>query len=182
MIYLGLGTNQENKEENLINTLKLIFRDINIHSASSIYLTTPWGYPSQPDFYNAVISLKFDGSPQELLNFVKNVEQEIGRARSEIPWGPRKIDIDILLFDNLIINTPTLTIPHKFLVLRDFFLVPLLEISPDEIYPIDNRMLREYERRFPIQIRTIKSRLESKKWQDIITSLLRDRREQTKHS
>lgn len=182
MIYLGLGSNQGDKEANFVDAVKLISAEAEIHSASSIYLTTPWGYCSQPDFYNTVIGLKFDGEPFELLELVKNIEHKIGRETAEIPWGPRRIDIDILLFDNRIINTPELTIPHKFLILRDFFLVPLLEIAPDEVYPIDGRNLSEYERRFPTQIRTIKAKLESKKWQDTITSLLKDRQERIKLS
>lgn len=105
-------------------------------NSSSVYETDPWGFKDQPAFYNQVILLATSLEPADLLQAVKKIEQRIGRTPS-FRYGPRVIDIDILLFDNIVITTPSLTIPHPMMKERPFVLVPLAEIAPQLIFPDD---------------------------------------------
>jgi 2-amino-4-hydroxy-6-hydroxymethyldihydropteridine diphosphokinase len=99
---------------------------------SSDYRTPPWGVTDQPPFVNAVISVETTLLPQELLTRAQNIERALGRDRThERRWGPRPIDIDILAYDDIAVETPDLTLPHPRLFERAFVLVPLAEIAPD---------------------------------------------------
>lgn len=107
---------------------------VNILDCSSIYQTEPWGYLDQPEFLNQVLAVETSLSPRELLEYVKEIEQNIGRKPS-VRYGPRIVDIDILFYGNRIIQEEDLVIPHPRLKDRAFVLVPLAEINPDLIYP-----------------------------------------------
>lgn len=107
---------------------------IALQSRSSWYQTAPVG-PPQPDYLNGCALLQIQLTPQELLETLLGIEAQFGRTRSE-RWGPRTIDLDLLLFDNLILDTPTLQLPHPRLRERAFVLVPLAEIAPDWIEPV----------------------------------------------
>lgn len=107
---------------------------------SAIYETAPWGLLSQPAFLNQAIAIETTLSPQSLMKRLLSIETEMGRTRT-IQFGPRTIDIDILLIDSLIIDTPSLQIPHPALPNRRFALIPLLEIAPTLIHPILNKSI-----------------------------------------
>ena len=109
--------------------------ELMITAVSSIYRTPPWGKTDQPDFYNLCLTAKTDKTPQQLLQFVKKLEQELGR-QPNIRWGERLIDIDILLYDDAQYHDELLDIPHIHLQDRAFVLVPLAEIAPDWVHPV----------------------------------------------
>jgi 2-amino-4-hydroxy-6-hydroxymethyldihydropteridine diphosphokinase len=143
--YLGLGSNLGDKKENIKNALTLLGEEpgITILQYSSIYSTKPIGASRQSDFYNCAVKIKTTLSPQSLLKAVKNIETEMGRE-PDSHFQPRPIDIDILLYGNIEINSLDLMIPHSRLPARAFVLVPLLEINPELIHPISFKPLKEY--------------------------------------
>ena len=106
------------------------YKGIHIVKLSSLYETSPWGYTEQDLFMNLVVLIETSLSPVELLDCCQFIEQELGRVRL-IKWGPRVIDVDILLFEDETINTERLTIPHPFMTERDFVMIPLCEIAKD---------------------------------------------------
>ena len=127
--YLSLGSNLGDKEDNLKKTLYLIKKEFDILDLSSLYLTPPVGYISQPFFLNMAIKIDSDRkNPFELLSFLQAIEQEMGRERT-IRWGPRIIDIDIIYIYGVKIETVRLTVPHRELFKRNFVLIPLSEIT-----------------------------------------------------
>ncbi len=129
-IYLGLGTNLDNRRENLKIALKEIAIFAKIKNKSSIYETEPVGYKDQGKFLNMVIEIEADLSPQELIIRLHEIEHKMGRDRSkEIKNGPRIIDLDILLYGNKKIDEPHLKIPHPRMHKREFVLKPLSEIN-----------------------------------------------------
>ncbi|MCZ2207772.1 2-amino-4-hydroxy-6-hydroxymethyldihydropteridine diphosphokinase [Cylindrospermopsis raciborskii] len=115
---------------------------ITIKAQSSWYRTAPVGGPSQPDYLNGAAILEVQLSPHKLLETLLNIEQEFGRVRQE-RWGPRTLDLDVLLFDNLILETPDLQIPHPRMTQRAFVLVPLAEIAPDWIEPFSREPISQ---------------------------------------
>ncbi len=132
--YLSLGSNVGNREENLraaIGRLKQVGR---VGAVSSFYETEPVEVTDQPWFINCAVKLVTEISPQELLAGLLAIERSMGRERTQ-PKGPRNIDIDILLFDQQVLNTPGLTIPHPGLAERMFVLAPLAEIAPEVAHP-----------------------------------------------
>jgi 2-amino-4-hydroxy-6-hydroxymethyldihydropteridine diphosphokinase len=134
IVYLGLGTNLGDRSANLKAGVDSISADAILLVCSSVYQTTPWGFTDQPDFYNQVIKIESELPATDLLKKCKSIEQAIGRQPS-FRYGPRLIDIDILLYNEMILDTPDLTIPHPRLIERSFMLVPLLEITPDLVHP-----------------------------------------------
>ena len=127
-IFLGLGTNLDNREKNLSSAIELINKQIGtIIKKSSIHKTKAWGKTDQPDFLNMVIKIETKLDPQKLLKQCLSIENELGRIRKE-KWGERIIDIDILYFNDLIINDENLKIPHPLIQEREFVLKPLNEI------------------------------------------------------
>jgi 2-amino-4-hydroxy-6-hydroxymethyldihydropteridine diphosphokinase len=141
-IYLGLGTNLGERSQNLQEAIRLLASCCDVVRCSSIYQTEPWGYADQPDFLNQVIEVETRLSPLELLPALKAIETQIGR-QVNFRYGPRLIDIDILLFGNLLLESPSLTIPHAMLEKRAFVLVPLVELAPDLIHPASGILLRD---------------------------------------
>jgi GTP cyclohydrolase-4 len=132
--YLGLGSNLGEREGNLCQALGLLSLKASIKEVSSIYETEPAGYKEQPFFLNLVCRITTDLPPDELLYLAKDVEVRMGRVPS-FPNAPRIIDIDILFYDDKIMETQNLTIPHPRLQDRAFVLVPLAEIAPDLVHP-----------------------------------------------
>ncbi|MBM7555189.1 2-amino-4-hydroxy-6-hydroxymethyldihydropteridine diphosphokinase [Halanaerobacter jeridensis] len=128
--YLGLGTNIGEREKNLRAAVAHIKKttDVEVTEVSSIYETEPWGYEEQNQFLNLCLKIKTDLKPQELLEKCQQIEKRMGRKREE-KWGPRIIDIDILIYDNLEVNTSKLVIPHPRIQERAFVLVPLQELD-----------------------------------------------------
>lgn len=135
--FIGIGSNLGNRVENCLNAVHEISGFIKISALSSIYETEPVGKEDQPDFVNCVIKIETDLSPSGLLVSLLSVEHKLGRKREE-KWGPRIIDLDIILYDDLVIETEELAIPHPMMHLRGFVLVPLLEIAPDLTHPVLN--------------------------------------------
>jgi len=142
-IFLLLGTNLNNRQENLAKAKDLLIKKTGeILNQSSIYLTKAWGNTHQPDFLNQVIQIKTSLTPDKLLEAILTIELEIGRVRIE-KWGPRIIDIDILFYNDLRIESPALTIPHPALHERRFTLVPLAEIAPAFVHPVFKKNIVE---------------------------------------
>jgi 2-amino-4-hydroxy-6-hydroxymethyldihydropteridine diphosphokinase len=132
--YLCLGSNLGNREENLCQALSLLSQKANLEKMSSAYETEPAGYKEQPLFLNLVCLITTDLPPDELLHFAKDIETEMGRVPS-FPNAPRIIDVDILFYENRVMKTQNLTIPHPRLKHRAFALIPLAEIAPDLVHP-----------------------------------------------
>ena len=136
-VYLSLGTNLGDKKHNLVSAIKEIERRIGPVRAQSAFLTTePWGFESENTFLNAAVRVETELSPNALLRITQQIEREMGRTQkssvdpqqSKVIYHDRIIDIDILLYDDLHINTKKLTIPHPHMYERDFVLIPLKEI------------------------------------------------------
>lgn len=143
IVYIGIGSNLGDREKNCSRSVDLLEKNgIVIRQESSLYETIPWGLRDQPLFLNMVIEVETELKPQELLELLKNVEIEVGREKSS-RWGPRIIDLDILLYDDITINEETLTVPHPYLHKRDFALIPLCEIAPDVKHPVLQLTMRE---------------------------------------
>jgi len=134
--YISIGSNLGNREENCLRAVELLKqKGITIRRQSSLYETEPWGVKDQPRFINLAIEIETILKPKELLMTTKEIEREVGRKES-FRWGPRTADLDILLFDSVIIQGDDLTIPHPLLHKRAFVLRPLCEIAPDVIHPV----------------------------------------------
>lgn len=134
--FLLLGTNLGDKESNLQKALYEISVQIGIIiTKSSIYSTAAWGKEDQDSFLNQVVSINTDKSPEQVLTMCLSIEKELGRVRFE-KWGERLIDIDILYYDEIIMNGDELTIPHPQLQNRRFTLVPLVELAGDLLHPV----------------------------------------------
>ena len=117
--------------------------DITLKESSSFYRTEPVGYKEQDWFINLVVRVSSGLRPEKLLIRCKEMEKDMGRKKSSIPGGPRAMDIDILFYDRLILDTEELTIPHPGLHLRKFVLLPLNEINKDFIHPVLNKSVSE---------------------------------------
>ena len=129
-VYLGIGSNKNHPYFRINTVLKQINRikSTNIVKKSSLYVTRPLGPQAQPDFINSVIEIRTNLKPIELLDELQNLEKLHNRKRTK-RWGPRSMDIDILIYNKLIMNTDKLVIPHPGLEYRDFVLIPLDEIT-----------------------------------------------------
>ena len=138
-VYLSLGSNLGDRKQNLIDAIhSLNSNDLAVESVSSLYETVPIGETEQPvpDYLNVAARIDTDLKPLELLERIKQIEIACGRTKS-FRWGPRIIDIDILLYDNCALETETLTIPHPRMAERAFTIVPVLEIAPEAVLPGD---------------------------------------------
>ena len=136
-VVLILGSNLDNRIELLSTACNMIFSEIGqVVKSSSIYESEPWGYESKNSFLNQVLHIETNDNPQETLDKCLLIESKLGRVRNaEGTYSDRSIDIDILLFEALIISTPSLEIPHPRMHVRRFCLEPLVEISPDWVIP-----------------------------------------------
>ncbi|WP_422359489.1 2-amino-4-hydroxy-6-hydroxymethyldihydropteridine diphosphokinase [Reichenbachiella sp.] len=133
--YLLLGTNIGDKKHNLLQARELITARIGeITKPSAIYQTSAWGKEDQDDFLNQVLEVETDLSPEHLLSVGLDIEKELGRIRYE-HWGERLIDIDILYYEDQVITSQRLTVPHPEIQNRKFTLVPLVELAPDHKHP-----------------------------------------------
>jgi len=141
--YIGIGSNLGNKKENCKQALRLLEENgVRVKKQSKMYVTEPWGIKDQPKFINMAIEVETDKRPDELLGILKNIEKHMGRIET-IKWGPRVIDLDMLLYDDLIIETPLLEIPHPFMHEREFVLKPLAEIASDKKHPVIGKTIKE---------------------------------------
>lgn len=135
IIYLGLGTNLGDRQANLQDAVAGLIPKVGVLRVSSVYETEPWGYRDQPACLNQVLEGETDLQPLDLLVFLKNLELTLGRQATFL-YGPRLIDLDILFYDQAVINQPKLVIPHPRLAERAFMLVPLTELAPELRHPV----------------------------------------------
>lgn len=138
IVYLALGSNMGNRLANLKAAINNLTPQLTIKNKSSVYDTPPWGFTEQAAFLNQVIVAETYLTPQALLGHLKRLETALGRVPN-FQNGPRLIDIDILFFDDLVLDTPLLVIPHPRLHERAFVLTPLAEIAPELIHPVLNK-------------------------------------------
>lgn len=134
-VYLSLGSNIDDRQSFLKGAVDKLRNKIDDISLSSVYETEPWGNVDQENFLNMCLRGETSLTPDALLNFIKSIEKDLGRSHNQ-KWGPREIDIDILFYDNQVIDSAGLEIPHPHIADRAFVLVPLAEIAPDFIHPI----------------------------------------------
>ncbi len=145
--YIGLGSNLDQPEKHVLDAMAELelLPDCCKVKISSLYRSAPIGPQDQPDFINAVVQLETELSAQSLLEQLQQLEQKHGRVRTQ-HWGPRTLDLDLLLYGNMIIKTEKLTVPHPHMAERSFVLCPLLEIAPELVIPKLGRLSELYQR------------------------------------
>lgn len=141
--YIGIGSNLGSREGNCKQAIKLLLESgIKVTKLSSMIETEPWGVKDQPKYINMAAKIETGLEPIKLLHLLKDIEDEMGRMQA-VRWGPRVIDLDILFYDDLIIKTPDLEIPHPLIKDREFVLRPLLEIEPELRHPLLKKSVKE---------------------------------------
>ncbi|BES16965.1 2-amino-4-hydroxy-6-hydroxymethyldihydropteridine diphosphokinase [Escherichia fergusonii] len=135
--YIAIGSNLASPLEQVNAAVKALSEipQSKILAVSSFYRTPPLGPQDQPDYLNAAVALETSLAPEELLNHTQRIELQQGRVRKAERWGPRTLDLDIMLFGNEVINTERLTVPHYDMKNRGFMLWPLFEIAPELVFP-----------------------------------------------
>ncbi|MBF0317965.1 MAG: 2-amino-4-hydroxy-6-hydroxymethyldihydropteridine diphosphokinase [Nitrospirae bacterium] len=142
-VYIGIGSNLSDRHGNCLRAVELLQEGaIVVTARSGMHQTAAWGDMSQPDFINMCVEVETDLSPTELLNALKAIETHMGRTPTR-RWGPRVIDLDILLYGGLVVQEEGLTIPHPHMHQRGFVLLPLQEIAPGVVHPILNKSIEE---------------------------------------
>jgi 2-amino-4-hydroxy-6-hydroxymethyldihydropteridine diphosphokinase len=143
-LFLSLGGNLGKKREIFAITQDYIEEKIGkIMKSSSIYVSPAWGFSTKQSFFNQVIRVETDLSPQDVLTEIRIIENIFGRKRKPGRYLSRKMDIDILFFDEILLETEDLTIPHPLIALRNFVLVPFKEVAPDFIHPVLKKKMRD---------------------------------------
>lgn len=136
IVHIGIGSNLGNRQNNCLAAIRRLQQHgVSLLKQSSLIETEPWGVTDQPKFMNMAIEARTDLSPLQLLDLLKTIEKDMGR-KDTVKWGPRVIDLDILFYEDRIIDSADLKIPHPHLQKRDFVLVPLMEIAPEKIHPV----------------------------------------------
>jgi len=137
LVYIGLGSNEGDREAKLVAALRALAHidAVSVVGCSSLYESAPVG-PPQPRYLNAVVALACELEPQRLLGILKQIERDLGRERGGARWGPRAIDLDILLWDGVVVADPNLQVPHLELHKRRFALEPLSEVAPEVLHPV----------------------------------------------
>jgi 2-amino-4-hydroxy-6-hydroxymethyldihydropteridine diphosphokinase len=148
MVYLSLGSNVGEREENLRAAIARLGGLGEVVAVSAFYETEPMEFREQPWFLNCAVALKTTLMPRQFLSRILKIEQEMGRRRTRAK-GPRTIDIDLLLFGNSVVHTPQLDVPHPALHQRRFVLEPLAEIAPEARHPVFKRTVRELREALP---------------------------------
>ena len=149
-VYLGLGTNMGDKEANLRTAVRLINDRIGkVTSLSSFYRTAPWGFVSDNDFLNAAACSETQLDPLEVLHLTQAIEKEMGRTTKSVErvYSDRPIDIDLLMYDDTVMQTPELTLPHPLMGERSFVMDPLAEIAGEMVHPVSGLTMEELRKR-----------------------------------
>lgn len=157
-VFLGLGSNLGDRAAYLqkaVDALKQV-NGVKVIWCSSVYETEPFGKKDQTSFLNAAMEIETPLQPRELFDSLKRIEQQIGRTGTE-RWGPREIDIDLLLYDGLVYQDDHLSVPHPELTRRRFVLVPLREIAPDLVHPVSGYTVEELAQSSDDRSRVVKS-------------------------
>ena len=142
-VFIAIGSNLGDREKNIIDAINLLIANgVDVKNISSIIETKPYGNVKQPDFLNCVVDGYTTLPPKILLATLKAIEKELGRTATT-HWGPRVIDLDIIFYDELVIDEPNLKIPHPDMQNRFFVLEPLNELAPDFVHPVFNKTVRE---------------------------------------
>jgi 2-amino-4-hydroxy-6-hydroxymethyldihydropteridine diphosphokinase len=141
-MYLGLGTNLGDRLENLRLARTGLSGRMDIEACSPVYETPPWGFTEQPACLNQVLKVRTSLAPQAALDFVKGLEIQLGRQVT-FKNGPRQIDIDILFYDDLVLETPTLSIPHPRMHGRGFVWLPLADLAPELYHPVIGKTVQQ---------------------------------------
>jgi 2-amino-4-hydroxy-6-hydroxymethyldihydropteridine diphosphokinase len=147
-VYIALGSNIGDSAEHIARAITLLEASITDLTRAPLYTSKAVGYTEQPDFLNTVVRGQTALSPEQLLAFAKGVEQQVGRI-ARFRWGPREIDIDIIFYDDLVLESDALIIPHPRFAERDFVLRPLCDLDPQLIDPVSNVSVEELVRRLP---------------------------------
>ena len=145
-VYLGLGTNIGNRNENLTRAIEALSLALGPCTAQSSFIeTAPWGFDSDNSFLNCAVAFETELLPKELLDTTERIERELGRTMKSNGgiYHDRVIDIDILLYDSIIVETPRLTIPHPLMHKRDFVLEPLEQIAADTVHPTTGKSIEQ---------------------------------------
>ena len=146
MVYLGLGTNLGDKEQNLRMSIKKIEERIgNVVSLSAFYATAPWGFSSENSFLNAAVCVETTLLPLQVLEETQRIERELGRTEKSVNglYADRLIDIDLLLYDDRVMDAEGLILPHPFMTERRIVMEPLSEIAPDVVHPVLHKTMKE---------------------------------------
>ncbi len=143
LIYIAIGTNLGDRLANLRTAIESFAPELRVIRKSTIYETPPWGYTEQPAFLNMVVEAETSLEPRALLLYLKKREDELGRVKN-FRNGPRQIDLDILFYDDLVLDEKKLTIPHPRLHERGFVLVPLADIAPKFEHPVLEKTIVEF--------------------------------------
>ena len=146
MVYLGLGTNLGDKEQNLRMSVKKIEERIgNVVSLSAFYATAPWGFSSENSFLNAAFCVETTLLPLQVLEETQRIERELGRTEKSVNglYADRLIDIDLLLYDDRVMDAERLILPHPLMTERRFVMEPLSEIAPDVVHPVLHKTMKE---------------------------------------
>lgn len=142
-VFIAIGSNLGDREKNIIDAINLLIANgVDVKNISSIIETKPYGNVKQPDFLNCVVDAYTALPPRMLLETLKAIEKQLGRTRT-IHWGPRTIDLDIIFYDELVIDTSDLKIPHPDMQNRLFVLEPLNQLAPNFVHPVLNKTVRE---------------------------------------
>lgn len=142
VVYLGLGSNVDDKEEHLTKAIRSLKEFCTINKMSHLYLTEPVGVHRQDWFLNAVVEIDTDLPPATLLSKVKSIEQDLGR-KPTVKNGPRTIDIDILFYSDLVLQTKDLVIPHPRVHERLFVLQPMMDLNPCFVHPVLHKTIQD---------------------------------------
>ncbi len=142
-VYLGIGSNLGDRRDNCRRAVEeLNSRGLTVTRTSSQYETEPWGVREQPRFINMAVETRTELPPLEVLRVIKEIERDLGRRETR-RWGPRVVDIDILLYGDTVVDEPGLAIPHPHMHERGFVLKPLSEIAPDVLHPVLKKTVKE---------------------------------------